>query len=294
MKVFISWSGARSRAVAQALTELLGDAIQDVEAWMSEHEISAGSRWAAELSRALEVSSFGVLCLTPENLSAPWLLFEAGSLAKSVSGSRVVPYMLDLRLTDVEYPLAQFQGVVANREGTFKLLSSLNEARNEPLPEERLRRVFDRWWPDLEARLSVVPEITTNAAPGRDDRALLEETLGLVRELGPSRASQQHVDQPSNEYVPLLGLLANAAELRALNKPYDLKAILDEIERLAVLSALRSVGTQTGAARVLGLSFRSLRYLVEKHKLAEWAAEAPEQDGTSNVSSVPRPPQGRT
>jgi len=235
MKVFISWSGSRSLAIARALAELLGDAIQDVEPWMSEHEISAGSRWATELSGALEASSFGVLCLTPENLTAPWLLFEAGCLAKSVSSSRVVPYMLSLRAADVEYPLAQFQGVEASRDGTLKLLSSLNEARREPLPDDRLLRVFDRWWPDLESRLRAVPEQSTEVAPRREDRALLEEILGVLRGNMP-RVSQQAIE-PAAE---LLAFMASAAELRALTMRIRIsgaiRGFLDHFDQLRARS----------------------------------------------------------
>jgi len=89
MDVFISWSGDRSKALASALKELLPDAVQGVVAWMSDRDINAGSRWVEELNKKLDNTNFGVLCLTPENLGAPWLLFEAGSLSKRVSASSV-------------------------------------------------------------------------------------------------------------------------------------------------------------------------------------------------------------
>lgn len=181
MRVFISWSGPRSQAVAAALAELLPDAIQGLVTWMSQHDIGAGSRWSQELNAELEASQFGIVCLTPENLAAPWLLFEAGSLAKSVSESRVVPYRLNLHSTDVEFPLAQFQGVDATRDGTYQLLLSLNSSREEPLAEDRLRRIFNRWWPDLEARLASIPVSSAVVVQERDDRELLEEILQLVR-----------------------------------------------------------------------------------------------------------------
>lgn len=157
MNVFISWSGERSGLLARALADLLPDAILDLKTWMSEHDIQAGSRWAHELDQQLESSNFGVLCLTPENMNSAWLLFEAGSLAKSISEGKVVPYRLNLDATNVPLPLAQFQGVDANEHGTRKLLQSLNAARKQPVDAGRLERVFQRWWPDLNARITAIP-----------------------------------------------------------------------------------------------------------------------------------------
>lgn len=153
MNVFISWSGDRSRLLASALADLLPDIIQDLNAWMSEHDISVGSRWSQELNQQLGTSNFGILCLTPENISAPWLLFEAGSLGKSVSEARVVPYRLGLAAADVPFPLAQFQGVDANEGGTRKLVRSLNAGLKQPMESGRLDRSFERWWPDLKAHI---------------------------------------------------------------------------------------------------------------------------------------------
>src|SRR5947209_4334253 len=95
-KVFISWSGDRSKALAEVLKNWIPELIQPIEIWSSEHDIDAGARWVQELNAHLEGCQNGVICLTPENLAAPWLLFEAGCLGKSVSRSRVIPYRLGL------------------------------------------------------------------------------------------------------------------------------------------------------------------------------------------------------
>ncbi len=181
MEVFISWSGERSRILAAAISELLPDVLQDLRVWMSEHDINAGSRWGHELHQKLESSNFGVLCLTPENVNAPWLLFEAGSLAKSVSSARVVPYRLKLSATDVSFPLAQFQGVDADEIGTKKLIQSLNTGLKQPLEGGRLDRLFQRAWPDLATRITAIPETLEKFQAKRPDRELLEEILKLVR-----------------------------------------------------------------------------------------------------------------
>ena len=189
MKVFLSWSGERSNRVAKALHDLLPEILQDVEPWMSEHEIAAGHRWGDQLNSVLEGAAIGIVCLTKENLNAPWLLDEAGSLAKSVSGSRVVPYLLGLTAADISFPLAQFQGVDTSETGTRKLLDSLNAARPSPMLDDRLNRMFARWWPDLSSRLSQIPELAPTAQPVRSDRALLEEVLQLARQFATHDAT---------------------------------------------------------------------------------------------------------
>lgn len=154
MDVFISWSGDRSQLLARSLADILPKIIQGLNAWMSDHGISVGSRWSQELNRQLDASNFGILCLTPENISAPWLLFEAGSLGKSISEAKVVPYRLGLAAADVPFPLAQFQGVDANEGGTRELVRSLNAGLEQPMEPRHLDRNFKRWWPRLEARIN--------------------------------------------------------------------------------------------------------------------------------------------
>jgi len=68
MKVFISWSGETSKAVATALYDWLPEVIQNGQPWISNHDIHLGEQ--------LPELKIGILCLTPDNLSAPWILFE--------------------------------------------------------------------------------------------------------------------------------------------------------------------------------------------------------------------------
>lgn len=181
MKLFISWSGIRSKAMALGLRTWLPDIIQDMEPFMSENDISAGARWGSELTKRLENTDMGILCLTPENLTAPWLLFEAGSLAKKLETSRVIPYRLNLKATEIPFPLAQFQSVDANREGTLILLKTLNNSREHPMEIQRLERVFSRLWGDLKKDLVNALSLHTDRPPERKERDILEEILQLVR-----------------------------------------------------------------------------------------------------------------
>ena len=183
MKVFVSWSGDQSRAVASSLKSWLPFVFNGLNVWMSEQDIQAGTQWAPELGKALTECQLGILCLSQESLRSRWLTFEAGALSTAISGSRVIPYRFQVRHADVSPPLSQFQGVDADEAGTFKLVQSINEALGKPWSdEESLRVVFQKWWPDLKVQLEAVHGIAPTQA--RSDRDLLEEILDLARQAG--------------------------------------------------------------------------------------------------------------
>lgn len=155
-RVFISWSG-ESRDIASALCDLL-DSIFDerINFWTSYQNIKPGERWSDALDRELETSNFGIICLVPNNLMAPWIHYEAGALSKTKTvNSAVVPYCMDLGEGELRDPLSRFQAVVADRDGTLGLVSRLNALLDEKgaLNKTDLQRQFRDFWPDLEERL---------------------------------------------------------------------------------------------------------------------------------------------
>src|SRR5437588_334187 len=102
--VFISWSGERSKYIAACIREWLPNVVQSIRPWFSDDDIGRGARWYSEISRQLEQSNCGILCVTPENQHSPWLLFEAGALAKRLDKARVCPFLFDLTPTDLTGP----------------------------------------------------------------------------------------------------------------------------------------------------------------------------------------------
>jgi len=184
MKVFISWSGDRSRQVAKALRKWLPHVIQRVDPWMSDEDISGGSRWLREIEDQLQETSYGIICLTPENVEEPWLNFEAGALAKSIDDSFVCPYLLDLEPSDVPPPLSSFQALPCTRDGTLQMLRAINGLFGENvLDDEMLDNVFGRFWEDLRDQLQDVDEAHEYKAPPREPEEMIKETLQEVRSI---------------------------------------------------------------------------------------------------------------
>jgi anti-anti-sigma factor len=155
VRVFISWSGPVSRRAAESLKFWLQNLLTDLEVWMSEHDIGAGTPWGTVLHGQLKNSDFGILCLTRENLTAPWLIYEAGALAMSAKVGCVVPYLLGIKSDAVLAPISQFQGAQADYEGTWKIIKSLNDFQAHRLPDEDLEALFQEHWPRLANSLGL-------------------------------------------------------------------------------------------------------------------------------------------
>lgn len=155
---------------------------------MSEEDIPAGARWNPNIANHLQVAGFGIICLTPENLGEPWILFEAGALAKAIDTSFVCPYLLELEPADVPNPLGQFQAKKADKADTLDLVRSLNLkllslAPGAALSDTELETSFDRWWQDLEDQLQATPNPESAVPARRDQREVLDDLLTLTRQI---------------------------------------------------------------------------------------------------------------
>jgi hypothetical protein len=165
MFVFISWSGEQSSKVASALNDWLPLIFQSVKPWISRYDIPVGSRWHTELSRALDATEFGIICLTRDNIDSPWVLFESGALSKSLAHGRIVPYLFDIDFSEVKGPLSYFQGIKADKNGTLRLIKEIAQINKDSFRNEKtLETVFEKFWPDLEKNLlpqsKVSPSVT--------------------------------------------------------------------------------------------------------------------------------------
>ncbi|MFJ9771816.1 toll/interleukin-1 receptor domain-containing protein [Kitasatospora sp. NPDC101157] len=185
MKVFISWSGRRSKAAAKALQEFLGALVQQVEFWMSDQDIRSGVRWFEQIGTQLDKSDFGVLCVTASNLESKWMLFEAGALAKSVKKGRVVPLCIDLEPHELTDPLSSFQARKLEREELHRLVRDIYDQAAIKINEGRVETLFNALWDDFFEAISKAKAIDEAAAvhPPRKVDDMVGEVLDRVRDL---------------------------------------------------------------------------------------------------------------
>jgi len=156
--------------------------VQSAKPWMSEEDIEKGSRGLDEIAKALDVMSVGIICLTPENLERPWILFETGALSKALGDkTRVCPYLFgELQPENVKPPLGMFQATRAVKDDTRKLVGTVNRVLGGSLAEEKLDTLFARMWLELEKNLGAIPAAGRVAAPPRPEREMVAEVLELV------------------------------------------------------------------------------------------------------------------
>lgn len=188
MKVFLSWSGTKSHKLALTLRDWLPSVIQSVEPYVSSEDIDKGARWSTDIAKELEDSGFGILCVTKENLNAPWLTFEAGALSKKLDKSYVSPFLFDIKRAEITGPILQFQSTVFEKEDVKKLVYTINKALgDEKLTEARLEKTFEVWYPNLEKELNTInddfkgAEETEEPVEENINSKILEEVLELTR-----------------------------------------------------------------------------------------------------------------
>ncbi len=195
MKVFLSWSGERSRLIAEALRYWLPKVIQAIQPWMSANDIEKGTQWRAGLTNELEQAGIGIICLTPENIESSWIHFEAGALSKQQRSTRVCTFLFELKPVDVREPLAQFQNTRAQKDDVRKLIQTINNTLGESkLSDSEIDEAFDVWWPKLEQRLTGIPQPSQITKQQRNEREILEEILELVR--AQTRIEQALLNDP--------------------------------------------------------------------------------------------------
>src|SRR5271157_5989439 len=154
MDVFISWSGKRSGAAAEALHDWLPQIINALKPWLSAADIDKGARWGSETAIKLKDAKAGIICLTPSNVHSEWILFETGALSKTIENTYVCPLLIGLEPADVKPPLAQFQATRATKTDVLKLVKTLNRALGDFSPSHlNIDEVFEVWWPKLELKL---------------------------------------------------------------------------------------------------------------------------------------------
>jgi hypothetical protein len=155
-EIFISWSKDRSLLFAKALRQLMAKVLHDPgytpspSARPSDHLISLsedlpkGGNWFQNLAGLLENARAGIICVTPENRSSPWLLFEAGALIRCDVEVALFPVLLDLPPAAVEGPLALVQGTVIERDPaaikreTRQLLSRVTDHVNSFRQQDKI------------------------------------------------------------------------------------------------------------------------------------------------------------
>jgi hypothetical protein len=166
MKVFISWSGHESRRVAKIVKSWLKETVfvdEEFEPFMSEHDIPAGADWHSTIKQQLTDCKCAIICLTPMNITAPWINFEGGAI--SITKDKLaIPLLIDIERTRVNGPFQHLQSIcVQNCDEVEKLILDLKQQGGFKTPSERhlpelMPTFFKKLTTDLDTALITVRE----------------------------------------------------------------------------------------------------------------------------------------
>lgn len=158
--------------------------LQSTEPWISTNDIDGGSVWFGKITDQLKDSQTGIICITPENVNEPWILFEAGAVAKGVEANRVCTLLIGISPTDIKGPLAQFNHTPCTKEGIRKLVGDINKRLKEPLEKSKLTNIFDALWPNLSKEIDEAIKLPSSVKlknAGRSSEDMIGEILERIR-----------------------------------------------------------------------------------------------------------------
>jgi hypothetical protein len=149
LQVFLGWSGPRSECLARYVNSSLSTILPGVQPFYSP-AINPGAIWPNAVATAIRKSRVAILCITRENLSSPWLQFEAGAFwQRLVGASAVCPLLLDVSDKELPGTFQLFQTRHFNKRGFRELCEFLG--RKARIYPTRVRKNFKAVWPGLEA-----------------------------------------------------------------------------------------------------------------------------------------------
>lgn len=189
MKIFISWSGELSNQVAEMLNKWLPCIINSLEIFYSPDDIQKGENWDARITEELSECNFGIICLTKENVTSPWINFEAGAISKSF-GSRISAFLIDINPSDVKGPLSRFQATRFNKNDFFKLIHSINHTMSIPVNSQVLENSFDVIWEKISEDIdNIIQKNHVEAIESIEEKNdthcedAIQEILQIVRDI---------------------------------------------------------------------------------------------------------------
>ena len=177
---------------------------------MSDSDLKAGRNWRSDLQGHLEESGAGIVVVTADNRDKPWLMFEAGALAKQVNNC-LIPYLVDVDSSALSRnALDMFQTVKADREGTQKMVERIFEAGGGKQEDQTaILKSFAALWPDLEKPLTEARNHPPQDKPV-DERVLLERIAAGVKRIEDQLFGNQSAGSKPTAGGPLPGIPTTA------------------------------------------------------------------------------------
>jgi hypothetical protein len=217
--IFISYSKQVTHDVAKVIEELIyaiyPKGSSNVDVFLSSKRIKAGA-FKDQILDAMKNAKFAISILSPENINAPWLMFEAGALTMAVeqNGGKFMPYLFcrhaskrEATIDDLQY--AQYQkDYKENQNQLFILLQNLNASlsKSNQVDELQINSKINDHWDSISKRLDVIaynlinPGASSAGAHSLDN--VVNHSISINPIEGRFETNQQSIVRLADDFVP--------------------------------------------------------------------------------------------
>jgi len=206
-------------------------------------------------------------------MDEPWILFEAGALARSLSEGYVVPVLLDVEEQDLSGPLAQFHAKKFDPAGMLSVVQTLNRVARQQVTSERLNSLFEDTWPRLKSAIETIPESPIAKREVRSQNEILEELVSTVRSMsariiGSSTTEADGLNKAADEIKCAIRLF----DKKSLRTLYENRLAMEDNPRDArsdqsSLDGLVQLMKETGMYRAETLVWDATRHIWRRRRL---------------------------
>lgn len=267
MRIFISWSGDLSKNIAEIFRQWIPGVIQAAKPYYSPDDITKGTRWSTEISKELDASKIGIICLTKDNLDSNWIMFEAGALSKNIEKSKVVPLLFGIEPSDIQGPLVQFQAAKFSKSEMKKVVKMVNsELGDTALAPDVIDSVFEMWWPKLEAQIKEAEEKAKSVDNKdlRSERDLIEEVLSLTRELSINRRFERERSFHPRAFEDMISSVERLTEAVYENGNFELIEYIRDLHRPLEYFIEEAMHSSPGVRKELYSRYRRTKMMLDE------------------------------
>lgn len=168
-KIFLSWSKSKSKAYAEIFRDLainvLGMLSKNI--FISSQSISNGEDWWIEIKDALESSEFGIVFVTDENYSSPWLNYESGILQSRFKKNSLLPISTTgdaKKVLRESVPLTKFQftNAIDDKRLMSKLMVNIADRMSIGIDKKNIDAKLNTYWNQYYQKIggNVSPELS--------------------------------------------------------------------------------------------------------------------------------------
>ena len=129
-------------------------ASSDLECFVSTVDIASGDDWWNKIKKELKRCKQGILCITKENIKAPWIYFEAGAMvAREVD---TIPLLINCSINSLNNsPIKGKQCIDFYDQSQFlKMISDINKNMMlVPLEKNKLDIIAKQAYENIKKRL---------------------------------------------------------------------------------------------------------------------------------------------